>query len=71
MIADINCKQLSKLFKDNEGASLIYVPTQAEWVQDAKPNGKVIGLNTHFISHLIEVNESRIINQNFKKKLIN
>ena len=61
MITAINCKQLSELAKDNEGASLIDVRTQAEWDQDGKPNGKEIGLNTHFISYMIEVNEGRII----------
>ena len=69
MITAINCKQLSELAKDNEGASLIDVRTQAEWDQDGKPNGKEIGLNTHFISYMIDVNESRIINQDFDKKI--
>ena len=69
MITAINCKQLSELAKDNEGASLIDVRTQAEWDQDGKPNGKEIGLNTHFISYMIDVNEGRIINQDFGKKI--
>ena len=69
MITAINCKQLSELAKDNEGASLIDVRTQAEWDQDGKPNGKEIGLNTHFISYMIEVNEGRIINEDFDKKI--
>ena len=69
MITAINCKQLSELAKDNEGASLIDVRTQAEWDQDGKPNGKEIGLNTHFISYMIDVNEGRIINQDFDKKI--
>ena len=69
MITAINCQQLSELAKDNEGASLIDVRTQAEWDQDGKPNGKEIGLNTHFISYMIDVNEGRIINQDFDKKI--
>ena len=69
MITAINCKQLSELAKDNEGASLIDVRTQAEWDQDGKPNGREIGLNTHFISYMIDVNEGRIINQDFDKKI--
>ena len=40
-----------------------------EWDQDGKPNGKEIGLNTHFISYMIEVNEGRIINEDFDKKI--
>ena len=40
-----------------------------EWDQDGKPNGKEIGLNTHFISYMIDVNEGRIINQDFDKKI--
>ena len=69
MITAINCQQLSELAKDNEGASLIDVRTQAEWDQDGKPNGKEIGLNTHFISYMIDVNKGRIINQDFDQKI--
>jgi rhodanese-related sulfurtransferase len=64
----INCKELVELTKTNEGASLIDVRTEAEWVQDGKPNGKEIGLNTHFISYMIDVTEGRIINKYFEKK---
>ena len=68
MLTTINCKELVELVKTNEGASLIDVRTQAEWDQDGKPNGKEIGLNTYFISFMIDVAESRIINSEFEKK---
>jgi rhodanese-related sulfurtransferase len=68
MLTAINCKELVELVKTNEGASLIDVRTQAEWDQDGKPNGKEIGLNTYFISFMIDVVESRIINSEFEKK---
>jgi rhodanese-related sulfurtransferase len=68
MLTAINCKELVELAKTNEGASLIDVRTQAEWDQDGKPNGKEIGLNTYFISFMIDVEEGRIINSEFEKK---
>ena len=68
MLATINCKELVELAKINKGASLIDVRTQAEWDQDGKPNGKEIGLNTYFISFMIDVAEGRIINSEFEKK---
>ena len=67
MLTAINCKELVELAKTNEGASLIDVRTQAEWDQDGKPNGKKIGLNTYFISFMIDVAEGRIVNQEFEK----
>jgi|TARA_B110000208_G_C11565711_1_gene357032 rhodanese-related sulfurtransferase len=69
MLTAINCKELVELAKTNEGASLIDVRTQAEWDQDGKPNGKEIGLNTYFISFMIDVVEGRIVNQEFEKKV--
>ena len=69
MLTAINCKELVELAKINEGASLIDVRTQAEWDQDGKPNGKEIGLNTYFISFMIDVAEGRIVNQEFEKKV--
>ena len=69
MLTAINCKELVELVKTNEGASLIDVRTQAEWDQDGKPNGKKIGLNTYFISFMIDVAEGRIVNQEFEKKV--
>ena len=69
MLTAINCKELVELAKTNEGASLIDVRTQAEWDQDGKPNGKEIGLNTYFISFMIDVAEGRIGNQEFEKKV--
>jgi len=68
MLTAINCKELVELAKTNEGASLIDVRTQVEWDQDGKPNGKEIGLNTYFISFMIDVAEGRIINSEFEKK---
>ncbi|MDC0926979.1 rhodanese-like domain-containing protein [Candidatus Pelagibacter ubique] len=68
MLTAINCKELVELAKTNEGASLIDVRTQAEWDQDGKPNGKEIGLNTYFISFMIDVAKGRIINSEFEKK---
>jgi rhodanese-related sulfurtransferase len=69
MLTAINCKELVELAKTNEDASLIDVRTQAEWDQDGKPNGKEIGLNTYFISFMIDVAEGRIVNQEFEKKV--
>jgi rhodanese-related sulfurtransferase len=69
MLTAINCKELVELAKTNEGASLIDVRTQAEWDQDGKPNGKEIGLNTYFISFMIDIAEGRIVNQEFEKKV--
>lgn len=69
MLTAINCKELVELAKTNEGASLIDVRTQAEWDKDGKPNGKEIGLNTYFISFMIDVAEGRIVNQEFEKKV--
>ena len=68
MLTAINCKELVELAKTNEGASLIDVRTQAEWDHDGKPIGKEIGLNTYFITFMIDVAEGRIINPEFEKK---
>jgi rhodanese-related sulfurtransferase len=68
MPTEINCKELIELAKTNDGASLVDVRTQAEWTEDGKPNGKEVGLNTHFISYMVDVSEGRIINPEFEKK---
>ena len=52
MAREITCTELLELSKEHQGATLLDVRTEAEWQQDGKPNGKELGLNTHFLSYL-------------------
>jgi rhodanese-related sulfurtransferase len=71
MPIQITCTDLLKLAKQNQGATLIDVRTQAEWNEDGKPNGKELGLNTHFISYLIDTDNGRVLNQEFESTVDN
>ena len=71
MPIQITCTDLLNLAKQNQGATLIDVRTQAEWNEDGKPNGKELGLNTHFISYLIHTDDGRVLNQEFESTVDN
>lgn len=71
MPTQITCTDLLNLAKQNQGATLIDVRTQAEWNEDGKPNGKELGLNTHFISYLIDTDDGRVLNQKFESTVDN
>ena len=71
MPIQITCTDLLNLAKQNQGATLIDVRTQAEWNEDGKPNGKELGLNTHFISYLIDTDNGRVLNQEFESTIDN
>jgi len=71
MPTQITCTDLLNLAKQNQGATLIDVRTQAEWNEDGKPNGKELGLNTHFISYLIDTDDGRVLNQEFESTVDN
>jgi rhodanese-related sulfurtransferase len=71
MPTQITCTDLLNLAKQNQGATLIDVRTQAEWNEDGKPNGKELGLNTHFISYLIDTDNGRVLNQEFESTVDN
>lgn len=71
MPIQITCTDLLNLAKQNQGATLIDVRTQAEWNEDGKPNGKELGLNTHFISYLIDTHNGRVLNQEFESTVDN
>ena len=71
MPIQITCTDLLNLAKQNQGATLIDVRTQAEWNEDGKPNGKELGLNTHFIYYLIDTDDGRVLNQEFESTVDN
>ena len=71
MPIQITCTDLLNLAKQNQGATLIDVRTQAEWNEDGKPNGKELGLNTHFISYLIDTDNGRVLNLEFESTVDN
>ena len=71
MPIQITCTDLLNLAKQNQGATLIDVRTQTEWNEDGKPNGKELGLNTHFISYLIDTDNGRVLNQEFESTVDN
>lgn len=71
MPIQITCTDLLNLAKQNQGATLIDVRTQAEWNEDGKPNGKELCLNTHFISYLIDTDDGRVLNQEFESTVDN
>ena len=71
MPIQITCTDLLNLAKQNQGATLIDVRTQVEWNEDGKPNGKELGLNTHFISYLIDTDDGRVLNQEFESTVDN
>ena len=69
MPQQITCTELLELSKQHQGATLLDVRTQAEWDQDGKPNGKELGLNTHFLSYLIDTDNGRVVNDKFDETL--
>ncbi|MEK9561621.1 MAG: rhodanese-like domain-containing protein, partial [Pelagibacteraceae bacterium] len=52
-----------------QGATLLDVRTEAEWQQDGKPNGKELGLTTHFLSYLLDTENGRVVNDKFEETL--
>jgi rhodanese-related sulfurtransferase len=69
MALEITCTELLELSKEHQGATLLDVRTEAEWQQDGKPNGKELGLNTHFLSYLLDTENGRVVNDNFEETL--
>jgi rhodanese-related sulfurtransferase len=66
MTLEITCTELLELSKKNKGATLLDVRTEAEWNLDGKPNGKELGLNTYFISYLLDTKNGRKPNPDFE-----
>lgn len=71
MTLEITCTELLELSKKNKGATLLDVRTEAEWNVDGKPNGKELGLNTYFISYLIDTKNGREPNPDFETTVEN
>ena len=69
MALEITCTELLELSKEHQGATLLDVRTEAEWQQDGKPNGKELGLNTHFLSYLLDTENGRVVNDKFEETL--
>ena len=69
MAREITCTELLELSKEHQGATLLDVRTNAEWEQDGKPNGKELGLNTHFLSYLLDKDNGRVVNDKFEETL--
>ena len=69
MAREITCTELLELSKEHQGATLLDVRTEAEWEQDGKPNGKELGLNTHFLSYLLDTDNGRVVNDKFEETL--
>ena len=67
MPQEITCTELLELSKEHQGATLLDVRTEAEWQQDGKPNGKELGLTTHFLSYLLDTENGRVVMINLKK----
>lgn len=69
MPQEITCTELLELSKEHQGATLLDVRTEAEWQQDGKPNGKELGLNTYFLSYLLDTENGRVVNDKFEETL--
>lgn len=69
MPQEITCTELLELSKEHQGATLLDVRTEAEWQQDGKPNGKELGLTTHFLSYLLDTENGRVVNDKFEETL--
>ena len=69
MPQQITCAELLELSKEHQGATLLDVRTQTEWDQDGKPNGQELGLNTSFLSYLIDTDNGRVVNDKFDETL--
>jgi len=62
MIKQLASKEVKDYIKDNPKSVLLDVRTEEEWNIDGKPDGKKIGLKTHFLS--IQYAD-KSLNQNF------
>ena len=50
MVKQLVSKEVEDYVKNNPKSILLDVRTEEEWVNDGKPDGKKIGLATHFLS---------------------
>ena len=50
MVKQLVSKEVEDYVKNNPKSILLDVRTEEEWVNDGKPDGKKIGLTTHFLS---------------------
>ena len=58
MIKQIKSSEIKKLLTDNKNVELLDVRTQEEWNDIGKPDGKKLGLKTHFVTIIRSPNPS-------------
>ena len=64
MVKQITTSQFKELYF-KEGDCLIDVRSPEEWKAFGKPDGKVLGLLTYFVSYQLKENDNVILNPNF------
>tara|TARA_B110000902_G_C13854871_1_gene416679 strand:- start:100 stop:477 length:378 start_codon:yes stop_codon:yes gene_type:complete len=67
MIKQITSSEIKKFVLDNVGVELLDVRTPDEWSKVGKPNGKTLGIKTHFIT--ICRNSNGQVSQEFLDKV--
>ena len=68
MIKQIKSSNIKKFIKDNPNSVLLDVRTEDEWNKIGKPDTKVLGIKTYFVTISQEPNFLETIKKNINKK---
>ena len=68
MIKQIKSSEIKKFIEDNPNTVLLDVRTEDEWNTVGKPDTKVLGIKTHFITISQEPNFLETVRKNIDKK---
>ena len=68
MIKQIKSSNIKKFIKDNPNSVLLDVRTEDEWKKIGKPDTKILGIKTHFITISQEPSFLETVKKNVDKK---
>ena len=68
MIKQIKSSDIKKFIEDNPNSVLLDVRTEDEWNTVGKPDTKILGIKTHFITISQEPNFLETVRKNIDKK---
>ena len=65
-IKQINSAELIKIFKENKAVCVLDVRTDGEWLNIGRPDAEALGVETKFLSLMLDKDGQRVFNENFQ-----
>lgn len=69
-IKQINSAELIKIFKENKAVCVLDVRTDGEWQNIGRPDAEALGVETKFLSLMLDKDGQRVFNENFQKDFL-